>query len=321
MPIVDSNYHKPIWLPERHAETIVPALFRKVKGVHYDRERIGTFDRDFLDLDWSRVGSSKLVIISHGLEGNSYQEYILGMVKAINKANWDVLAWNFRSCSGEMNNKVRFYRADSTEDLDWVIKHAQKIGKYDEIALIGFSLGGCLSLKLLGELGSSATSRISKAIAFSVPCDLIACVKALSFGFNRFIYLRRFLTMLKNKLVLKIRQFPDLLSYLDVNKIRRFEDFDTYFTAPLYGFKDAYDYYERSSCKKNIPNIRVPTLIVNARNDPFLHPDCQPILECQENSWVNLEMPKEGGHVGFMLSTINGPYWSEQRAVEYLEAS
>ncbi len=299
-------------------QTILPA-FRKVRGVHYDRERIATFDHDFLDLDWSRVGSSRLVILSHGLEGNTFQQYILGMVKALNQEGWDALAWNFRSCSGELNNKVRFYNAGNTEDLDWVIKHALKTGKYKEIVLMGFSLGGSLTLKFLGEQQAVMPIEVSKALVFSVPCDLKACVKELSSGFNKMIYLKRFLLTLKSKLSIKKRQFPDLLSYLDLDAIQGFEDFDNCFTAPQCGFKDAHDYYDHCSCKQNIPDIRVPTLIINAQNDPFLHQDCHPIKECHENVWVNLEMPIGGGHLGFMLTSINGPYWSEQRAIEFLK--
>ncbi|MBS3921541.1 MAG: alpha/beta hydrolase [Nitrosarchaeum sp.] len=318
MLLIDSTYNSPAWIPGKHTQTILPA-FRKVKGVHYNRERISTFDQDFLDLDWSSIGSSRLVILSHGVEGNTYQGYMMGMTKTLNRAGWDALAWNFRSCSGEMNNKVRFYHAGSSEDLDWVIKHALKQRKYKEIALIGFSLGGCHTLKLLGEQRNSLPSEISKALVFSTPCDLKACVQELSFGVNRMIYLKRFLISLKNKLSIKKKQFPDLLSHLNVQQIQCFEDFDNNFTAPLWGYKNAHDYYEHCSCKQNISDIRIPTLIINAQNDPFLHPDCNPIKECRNNAWVNLELPVEGGHLGFMLTTINGHYWSEDRALEFLK--
>lgn len=319
MHLNESSYKRPAWALDAHSQTILPALFRRVKGVHFERERIVTPDDDFLDLDWSKVGSSRLVILSHGLEGNTSHHYICGMVKAINPENWDVLAWNFRSCSGEMNNKVRFYRADNTEDIDLVVRHAIRQG-YREIVMIGFSLGGSLTLKLLGELGAHAYPEISKALVFSVPCDLNASVRVLSKGINKRFYLSRFMEALRNKLTLKIRQFPDLLSHIDVEKLHTFEDLDNIFTAPLCGYKNAQEYYKNSSCKNDIPLVRVPTIIINAQNDPFLDEECHPIQECRTHKWVHLELPSDGGHVGFMLSTINGPYWTEQRAVELLRA-
>jgi predicted alpha/beta-fold hydrolase len=243
------------------------------------------------------------------------------MVKAINREGWDTLAWNFRSCSGEMNNKLRFYRADSTEDIDLVVRHALRKGKYREIALIGFSLGGSFTLKLLGEMGDKVYPEISKALVFSVPCDLGACVKVLSSGINKRLYQRRFLRALRGKLSQKMRQYPDLLSHIDIEKLNTFQEFDNIFTAPLCGFKDADEYYKNGSCQNNIPLIRVPTLIVNAKNDPFLAKECQPVQECRNHKWVHLELPPNGGHVGFMLSTINGPYWTEQRAIELLKSS
>jgi predicted alpha/beta-fold hydrolase len=318
MHLHNCNYKRPAWALDAHSQTILPALFRKVKGVHFDRERIHTYDQDFLDLDWSKVGSSKLAILSHGLEGNSSQAYILGMVKTINQEGWDALAWNYRSCSGEMNNKVRFYRADSAEDIDCVVRHAIKRG-YREIMLIGFSLGGAFTIKLLSQLGSHAYPEISKALVFSVPCDLISSVKVLSKGLNRRLYHRRFIEALRFKLTQKIRQFPDLLSHIDIHNLKTFEDFDNIFTAPLCGYKDAHEYYKRGSCKDDISLIRVPTLIVNAQNDPFLAEDSHPTKECRNNKWVHLELPKDGGHVGFMLSSVNGPYWTEQRAIELLK--
>ncbi len=319
MPLINSHYHPPAWTPGKHIQTIVPTLFRKIDCIDYKRERIATPDQDFLDLDWSCCGSSRLVILSHGLEGHSRQQYILGMVRALNANGWDALSWNFRSCSGELNNKVRFYHAGSTEDLDWVVQHALKTGQYKEVVLLGFSLGGSITLKLLGEWGKSAPVEISRGIAFSVPCDLRSCIEKLSSGFNRLIYLRRFMIVLKGKIALKIQQFPDLLSHIDLDQIQGFEDFDNIFTAPLCGFKDAFDYYETCSCKMKIPEIRVPTLLINAKNDPFLHENCHPIKECKQSQWVHLEQPNYGGHVGFLKNRVNGTYWSEQRALEFLK--
>jgi predicted alpha/beta-fold hydrolase len=301
-----------------HSQTIIPALFRKVEGVKFLRERIVTRDHDFLDLDWSAIGSDKLVILSHGLEGNTSQHYMRGMVKAVNGEGWDVLAWNLRSCSGEMNRKPYFYRADSVEDIELVVKHAIHKKRYQEIVLIGFSLGGSLTLKLLGDLGSQYYSEISKALVFSVPCDLNVTVKLLSKGINKRVYLRRFLRALKSKLQRKIEQFPELSDQIKVEQVSSFEDFDNIFTAPLWGYKNAEEYYACASCKRDIRRIRVPTLVINAKDDPMLVEASHPIEESRNHKWVDLELPEHGGHVGFMLSTINGPYWTEQRAIELL---
>src|SRR5438874_2402021 len=141
MPIICSKYCRPSWFKGRHLQTIMPALFRKVDGVLLQRERIATKDRDFIDIDWSLKGNKKLVILSHGLEGNSRQPYILGMIKFFNEAGWDTMSWNFRGCSGETNNKIGFYHAGFSEDLATAIEHARATHTYQQIVLIGFSLG------------------------------------------------------------------------------------------------------------------------------------------------------------------------------------
>lgn len=197
MPILkNSGFISPFWLPNGHLQSIYPALFRKISGIKYKRERIITADHDFLDLDWSYARqqsdrSKKLVILSHGLEGNSTRQYILGMVRLLNANGYDCLAWNFRSCSEEMNKTLRFYHSGATEDLDLVINHAFVHG-YDCIRLIGFSLGGNLTLKYLGEKGININPAIKRAVVFSVPMDLKACSLAIIKSENR-VYMHRFL--------------------------------------------------------------------------------------------------------------------------------
>jgi uncharacterized protein len=322
MPIIHSEYRRPSWFKGRHLQTIMPALFRRVEGVVVQRERMATKDHDFIDVDWSLKGNKKLVILSHGLEGNSRQPYILGMTKIFNEAGWDTISWNFRGCSGEINDKVGFYHAGSSEDLAVVIEHAHNRRMYQQIVLVGFSLGGCMTLKLLGEYSHKLPSEITHAMVFSVPCDLNACIKEISSTpFNVAVYQYRFLTSLKDKLTQKIAQYPDLLGHIDLDQIQSIEDFDNVFTSPLCGFQDAEDYYRKCSCNQFIPEIHIPTLIVNAQNDPLLHPEAHPIKECRDHKHVFLEMPSEGGHVGFVQTTLHGSHWSEQRALEFLKAS
>ena len=204
MPIVKSSYSPTKLYVNGHIETIVPALFRKVKGIKYQRQRITTPDDDFLDLDWmkcnsnpSQENSKKLVIVSHGLEGNTSRSYIHGMVKAFHSKGYDVLAWNFRGCSEEMNKQLRFYHSGETTDLDFVIEHAEK--NYNQIHLIGFSLGGNVTLKYLGEKKHNLNPKIKKAVAISVPIDLKSSCMEISKPFN-WPYSNRFLRSLKDKI-------------------------------------------------------------------------------------------------------------------------
>jgi len=324
MPIISSQYRPPSWFKGRHLQTIVPVLFRKVIGVDLRRERIDTPDGDFLDLDWSRDSAHsnvrKIAILSHGLEGSSRQPYMLGMAKTLNEAGWDTLSWNFRGCGGEINNKVRFYHAGYSDDLALVIEYVRKTSTYKQIALIGFSLGGSMTLKYLGENNNRLPSEITHAVVFSVPGDLGACCEELSSTtFQKNIYQQRFLDSMKDKLTQKIAQYPDYLSHLDLEQIQSIEDFDNAFTSPLWGFQDALDYYRKCSCNQFVPEIRLPTLIVNAQNDPILHPDFHPVEQCHQHKCVYLELPPEGGHLGFVCDCLHLNLWSEQRTVEFLK--
>lgn len=320
MPIVhDSSYRCPPGLGNGHVQTIVARIGRRVDPVPYRRERIDTPDGDFLDLDWSRVGSRRLAVICHGLEGSSAGAYVVGMARALNDAGFDALAWNYRGCSGEMNRTARFYHSGATDDLTAVLAHATP--GYAQIVLVGFSLGGNLVLKHAGEQGAGIDPRIHRIVAFSVPCDLGAAARALSSGFSR-VYLARFLTSLKRKIEAKRHLLPPHINTRDYGAIRTFGDFDDRFTAPLHGFRDAHDYWETCSSKRFLSAIRVPSLIVNARNDPFLTDDCLPYEQARSSPWVFLEVTEAGGHVGFMSGNVRfrGRWWTEKRALAFIEA-
>jgi len=309
------TYKRPKILFSSHLETIFPALFRKVKGVKFERERINTPDDDFLDLDWVKKGSDKLVIISHGLEGSSDRAYMKGMSKIFNINGYDALAWNFRGCSEEINKQLRFYHSGATEDLDFIVNHAKKNG-YTEINLVGFSLGGNLTLKYLGE-----TNRpdINRAVAISVPLDLhTSCIK-ISEPSN-FIYSRRFLRNLKAKVRSKAANMPDKLKLNGIASIKTLMDFDDQYTAPIHGFDSAIHYYESCSSINFIEKINNPTLIINAKNDPFLSDDCYPIEKMKGHSFVKLEVPEQGGHVGFTSFGKDKFYWSEKRTLQFINS-
>jgi len=284
---------------------------RNVDNVSYQRERIATQDDDFLDLDWLRGGSHKVVIISHGLEGNSSRAYVKGMARIFFDNGFDALAWNFRGCSEEMNKRLRFYHSGATDDLDWVVQHAIQMG-YQELYLIGFSLGGNLTLKYLGERKVSPLVR--KAVAFSVPTDLHSSCLKISKPAN-LVYAHRFLKSLKGKVIQKSQRMPEL-DVRGIEKIRTLIEFDDHYTAPLHGFKNAMDYYNKCSSIHFLDTIQTPTLLVSARNDPFLGEACYPVAGWR-SEFVTFESPRFGGHVGFAQFHKNGLYWSEERALSF----
>jgi uncharacterized protein len=311
------NYTPPPFLFNPHLETIYPAVFRNVPIPPYTRERITTPDNDFLDLDWLTGQSSKVVVISHGLEGNTQRAYIKGMAKAFYQQGFDILAWNYRGCSEELNRALRFYHSGATDDLATVVQHAQAQGRYHEIYLIGFSLGGNLTLKYLGE-ERRRPDIIKKAVAFSVPLDLARSSDKISMPSN-WIYAQRFLKSLRKKVMLK-SQFFNELDTRALSAIKTLREFDDYFTGPLHGFTGAQDYYDRCSSIQFVQRIQVKTLIVNALNDPFLSPECYPYELLSNHPNVCLETPDRGGHVGFTQFNKNGLYWSDQRALEFITA-
>ncbi len=318
MPILrHSSYRPPLFFNHGHLQTIYPNFFRRVSGVGYLRERISTPDGDFLDLDRAPVEAARVAIVAHGLEGNSTRPYVLGMVRALNRHGWDAVVWNFRGCSGEPNQKVRFYHSGDTPDLHTVLTHVLQSGRYEKSALIGFSLGGNVILKYLGERALELNPTIGAAVVFSVPCDLASSARKMA-GLENRIYMKRFLRMLHEKVRAKMDRFPGEIDDRGFSRMRTFQDFDERYTAPLHGFKSAEDYWERSSSKPFLARIAVPTLLVNALDDPFLALACYPYQEALANPFLFLETPQSGGHVGFVSFDRSGEYWSESRALEFL---
>jgi len=310
------SYSRPFFFFNEHVETIFPSLLRTVSLEPYQRERIATPDDDFLDLDWLTQGSSNLIIISHGLEGNTQRAYIKGMARAGYTHGFDILAWNYRGCSQEMNKAIRFYHSGATDDLSTVIEHAHSLGRYNQIYLVGFSLGGNLTLKYLGEKRPRPDS-LKKSITFSVPMDLHSSCEKISKPSN-WIYSQRFLKSLRKKVIDKSK----IISGLDVRglaSIKTLREFDDHFTGPIHGFKDALDYYHQCSAIRVLQQISIPSLIISAANDPFLSPECYPHQLVMNHAKVSFESPVYGGHVGFTQFNKNGLYWSEQRAIDFFK--
>lgn len=315
MPLTkNTDYDYPKWLFNGHLQTIVPSLFRATPPLPFERERISTPDEDFLDLDWLRNGSESLVIISHGLEGNSQRPYMKGMARQFFTNGFDVLNWNFRGCSEELNNRPIFYHSGVTYDLDTVVKYASQ--NYDSVYLVGFSLGGNLTLKYLGE-DRDRSQKIQKGVAISVPLHLESSSVKISTGEN-IIYAKRFLKTLREKVLKKALKFPKEIPTGILRKIKTLQDFDDHYTGPLHGFDDAHDYYEQNSSLYFLENIEVPALILNAQNDPFLSERCFPVNLARKLDHVWMEFPKYGGHVGFSPRKKEDIYWSEKRAFEFI---
>lgn len=320
MPILHSTYDRPpAYLFNGHLETIIPSLFRKVQGVQYQREKIDTPDGDFLNLDWSKVGGSKLLIISHGLEGDSERHYAMGLVKLFNISGLDVVVWNNRSCGGEMNLKPILYHHGASYDLESVIRHIRSTLTYEEIYLAGISMGGAQTLKYLGERGRDLPREITRAAVYSAPCNLPSSAETLKYPSN-FFYKNRFLGKLKLKMAAKAIQYPDLIDLDLLRRVKGFDEFDTHFTAKLHGFKDSGDFYRSVSADQWMPDIQIPTLIINALNDPLLGPECYPVRLAESKSEILLEMPKRGGHTGFVIQNQEFT-WAEYRFLEFLSGT
>lgn len=306
MPVLEldnTHYKPPFWQFNAHIQTIYPSLFRKI-DVSYQRERVELPDGDFLDIDWSlsKAQIKKLLIVSHGLEGDSTRHYVTGMVKKFNDNGWDALGWNCRSCSGEMNRLPRFYHHGDVEDIRFVVNHAIDKHQYEEVVLVGFSMGGSMTVRILGENPELLPKQVKCGVAVSVPLDLFSSVFELYKKGRRF-YMQRFIDKLGKKIKVKEAQHPNnpIITHQGYEKIKNFEDFDNRYTAPLYGFKNAHDFYRKAASKPFLKNIEVPTLIIQAVNDPFLSPECLDLGDAEGNKKLHLNLLQQGGHVGFMM--------------------
>lgn len=310
-------YRRPWFLCSAHLETVWPSLLRRVKAPPYRRERLATADGDFLDLDWLQQRGRRLAVISHGLEGDSRRQYVAGMANALAANGWDVLAWNFRGCGGEINRQPRFTHNGATEDLHAVILHALRSHGYASVALVGFSMGGNLSLVYLGRDAERVPGEVKAALCFSVPCDLAAASRRLAEPGNR-LYMSRFMRLMGRKVRLLARTFPEQFPCADYRALKTFQDFDGRYTAPLHGFRDAQHYWEECSSRRYLASIRQPAWIVNADNDPFLTASCFPAFAEHGNPLVSLVRTAHGGHCGFAGRVGRRLYWSEAFAVDVL---
>lgn len=321
MPLQIADYKPSFLLRNGHANTIYASLCRKIRPSLTPAEvRLNTPDDDFIDLDHYQQNSGRVLIVSHGLEGHSRRPYVLGMVREALARGWDVIAWNFRGCSGEPNRKVTNYHSGSTEDLALVSQYADKQG-YDEIALCGFSIGGNKTLLLASRDRVHLNAKVIAAVAYSVPCDLVSSSMQLALPKNR-VYMRNFLTTLRSKLEEKKRMFPNQIDLEGFDRIKTFEEFDGRYTAPMNGFSSALDYWTKSSCRPHLSQLAIPTALITSRDDPFLTETCYPITQAKESDQFHLFLTEKGGHVGFangLISTSLRPLISETLGLDFLE--
>jgi predicted alpha/beta-fold hydrolase len=309
MPIIDSTYHAPLLLRNGHLQTVLGA-YKPAAPLKYRRVRIETPDGDFLDIDQVGEQKKRLVIISFGMEGDSQRRYVRTMGRALLDYGRDVWVWNYRGTSGEPNRKVHFYHGGLIDDLSMVVLEARKQG-YLYIDLIGFSLGGNLTMNYLGRLGYRVPGEIRKAVCFSVPCDVEDCAHQLNLPANG-LYNRRFLKSFQERIREKMKVMPGHIDDLGYDEIKSLQEYDQRYTVPHFGFESVTAFYRWVSSKYVLAGIQRPTLLVNALDDPFLGESCFPRNEAGQHKFLTLEIAKHGGHLGFL------PGWMEKRALEFL---
>ena len=311
------RYQAPRWLPGGHLQTIYPAICAARPHVPYRRERWDTPDGDFIDVDFvDGMPGRPFLVLFHGLEGSSDSHYARAMMAHVKSLGWSGAVPHFRGCSGELNRAPRFYHSGDAGEIDWVVRrlHAgRREGGHFYAA--GVSLGGNALLRWLGESRREA-ELVDGACAISAPLDLAEGGRSLGRGFNR-LYTRVFLQTLKPKCEAKLRQYPGLFDGDAMRAARNLYAFDNAVTAPLHGYRDTDDYWNRASARHVLADITVPTLVLNAKNDPFL-PGRH--LPAQAARAVTLEYPEHGGHVGFMQGGMPGRLdWLPKRVVAHLE--
>jgi hypothetical protein len=310
-------YRSPRWLPGGHAQTVWPLL---IKGPppDYRRERWDTPDGDFIDLDWADgPPAAPLLVLFHGLEGSSRSHYAQALMQAVAAAGWTGVVVHFRGCSGEANRLPRAYHSGDWQEIDWILRRLQALHGNRRRYAVGVSLGGNALLKWLGKSADAALGVIDAAAAVATPLDLSAAGRALGRGVNRLLYARHFLATLKRSALDRLTRHPGLYDAARVAAARTLYAFDDVVTAPLHGFRGVDDYWVRASSKPWLKRIRIATLVVNARNDPFLPAACLPSA-AQVAGCVTLEYPRGGGHVGF----VSGPFpghlrWLPQRLLAF----
>ncbi len=322
MPYLENNSFKPVWWqPERHTQTIFPSYRKIIDAPTPKRIRIGTPDDDFLDLDCYETAVAHadevppVVILTHGLEGNSRRPYVVGMAKILLEHGFDVVAWNCRSCSGEMNRQFRLYSHGEIEDLKTVFDFVMRQKNYLKSALVGFSMGGNISLKFASLYAPPTLARVA---TFSPPLDLRDSTETLA-GRSNFLYRTMFHKDAGNKIVTKAKLFPEIFDLKAFNFLKDWFDVVAAF-AFVNGFRDVAEYYYEGSAMNFLDKLHIPSLCVQAKNDPMATQKCVPQSLAEKHEYFHLETVNAGGHLGFSLGRKSIFTWAELRALEFLLA-
>jgi len=344
-----SRYTAPGWLPGGHLQTIYAFFLRQTMNFTYRRERWETPDGDFIDLDWvdpstyapalaggSRSGfrptglpvglhpapeSSNLVVLFHGMEGSSRSHYAICLMNELKRRGWRGVMVHLRGCSGEVNRLARAYHSGDSSEIDWILRRFREREPNIRLYAVGVSIGGNMLLKWLGEQGENVLGVVDRAAAISVPVDLAIAARRLDSGWNKLIYTRWFLRSMKPKVLAKIATHGLPIDTGAVRVTSTFREIDDLYTAPIHGFRDATDYWQRASSKPWLRRIRVPTLMIGARNDPFFPDDALPTA-AEVSDRVALEFSQTGGHVGFVTGRFPGKIdWLPRRILSFFEST
>jgi uncharacterized protein len=305
-------YRAPLWLPGGHLQTIWPALYGRRAPLSvppYRRTRWSTPDQDFIDVDWlqdppGRNATAPLLVLFHGLEGSSRSHYARAFAAHATQQGWAFAVAHFRGCSGELNWAPRAYHSGDYAEVDWILRRFQSEHSGPMVA-VGISMGGNALLRWAEELGQGACQVLSAVAAICSPLDLTVGGQALGRGVNRYLYTPNFLQTMKPKALLKLKQHPGLFDRNTLDAARSLYDFDNVFTAPLHGFRNTEDYWGRASAQPHLHALRVPSLLLHARNDPFIPSWSLPHTQ-DVSSHVTLWQPRQGGHVGFAQGAAPG---------------
>ena len=307
MPLIESSYRAPLWLPGAHLQTIVPARLVPLPRVAYRRERWDTPDGDFVDVDFAlpepAAADAPVLVLFHGLEGCAQSHYARAAMRAAADRGWRGVVPHFRGCSGEPNRMARAYHSGDSDEGDWILRRIHARFPAAALHAVGVSLGGNMLAKWLGERGADA-GFVAAAASVGAPLDLAAGGVALARGFN-LVYTKMFLATMRAKALAKIARDPGVAEAEAIRASRNLYDFDNVYTAPVHGFRDTEDYWARASAKPHLGGVTVPHLVLNARNDPFVPAASLPRPQ-DVSRFVHLEQPQEGGHIGFASGRFPG---------------
>ncbi|MFP6581743.1 MAG: alpha/beta fold hydrolase [Candidatus Hydrogenedentota bacterium] len=316
------SFEPPFWLKNPHLQTVGARYLRRIASPPLETEMWDTPDNDFLRVHRCMGDEDKpIVLMLHGLEGCVESTYMIGLLRTLQGKRWSAIAMDFRSCGGTMNNARRLYHSGETTDAAFMVDRIGELYPGRPLYMVGYSLGGNVIGKWLGEHGDAVPEHVKGAAIVSAPYDLVASGKHMDSSFSR-LYVLHFLRMLIPKAIEKEQQYPGCVDIDAVKKSRSFADFDTHGTAALHGFDDSHDYYTKVSCGQYLEGIRRPTMLLSASDDPFNPGETQPYELARNSPWLFPQFMDNGGHVGFIRK--NGPlglgYWAEEQIARFFEA-